>query len=58
MNFEPSLKDVYHVIENPLILNELDAVDLLSLRARVQDIVDPELDALWEVLLARTSSLG
>ena len=54
----PILDDIYYVIENPLVLNDLDANDLLSLRAAVQGIPDAGLDGLWELLQARTSSLG
>jgi hypothetical protein len=54
---EAILKEIYYTIENPMILNELDANDLLSLKAQVQGITNPDLDPLWELLLVRTASL-
>jgi len=55
---KPILDDIYYVIENPLVLNDLDANDLLSLKAAVQGIPDAGLDDLWDLLQVRTSSLG
>lgn len=57
MNMDPILKEIYQVVDNPLILNDLDANDLLSLKAQVQGIPDQGLDDLWALLLVRTSSL-
>lgn len=52
------MKEIYFTVENPIVLNELDANDLLSLKAQVQGMLDPDLDPFWELLQARTASLG
>ena len=42
--------------EFPEELDEIETNDLWSLKARLQDIDDPELDGLWDTVCAMTAS--
>jgi hypothetical protein len=53
--YAPRIPDL---VENPQLLDELDPEDLFSLQAALQEMDDPHLDDLWELVLARTGSLS
>lgn len=46
-----------HLVENPILLNELETEDLFSLKAALQNDDDPRLDSLWELVVQMTGSL-
>lgn len=52
--YAPRIPDL---VENPQLLDELDPNDLFSLHAALQEMDDPRLDNLWELVCVRTSSL-
>lgn len=55
--FDPTVPSLQQIVENLWLLDELETEDLISLRAALQDDPDPELDDLWTLVTARTSSL-
>lgn len=51
-------QEIYWLAEAPEEIETLETGDLWSLRARLEDMPDPALDALWRAVLVRTGSAG
>jgi hypothetical protein len=56
LELDMATQEIYWLAEYPEELDEIDPNDLWSLKARLQDIDDPELDALWTTVCAMTAS--
>lgn len=48
---------INQLLNNLQLLDELETDDLHSLQAALQEDDDPQLDGLWNLVLARTGSL-
>ena len=51
-------QEIYWLAEVPEEIETLPEGDVWSLRARLEDMPDPALDALWRAVLVRTGSAG
>jgi len=51
-------QEIYWLAEAPEEIETLEEGDIWSLRARLEDMPDPTLDALWRAVLVRTGSAG
>jgi hypothetical protein len=51
-------QEIYWLAEVPEEVSALEDGDVWSLRARLEDMPDPALDALWNAVLVRTGSAG
>ncbi len=51
-------QEIYWLAEAPEEISGMEDGDLWSLRARLEDMPDPTLDALWRAVLVRTGSAG
>ena len=51
-------QEIYWLAEAPEEVSTLPEGDVWSLRARLEDMPDPALDALWRAVLVRTGSAG
>ena len=56
MHLDQATQEIYWLAEFPDELDEIETNDLWSLKARLQDIDDPELDGLWDTVCAMTAS--
>ena len=56
LDLDQATQEIYWLAEFPDELDEIETNDLWSLKARLQDIDDPELDGLWESVCAMTAS--
>ena len=56
MHLDQATQEIYWLAEFPEELDEIETNDLWSLKARLQDIDDPELDGLWDTVCAMTAS--
>ena len=56
MHLDQTTQEIYWLAEFPEELDEIETNDLWSLKARLQDIDDPELDGLWDTVCAMTAS--
>ena len=56
MHLDQATQEIYWLAEVPEELDEIETNDLWSLKARLQDIDDPELDGLWDTVCAMTAS--
>jgi hypothetical protein len=54
----PIEQEIYWLAEAPEEIETLEEGDIWSLRARLEDMPDPTLDALWRAVLVRTGSGG
>jgi hypothetical protein len=54
----PIEQEIYWLAEAPEEISDMEEGDLWSLRARLEDMPDPALDALWRAVLVRTGSAG
>ncbi len=51
------IQEIYWLAEFPDAILEVSPVDLFSLKARLQDMEDPDLTPLYDTVCALTSSL-
>lgn len=58
MNAAGHVSGIAHLVENLQLVDELETDDLFSLKAALQEDMNPEFDSLWELVLARTGSLS
>ena len=56
LDLDQATQEIYWLAEFPEELDEIETNDLWSLKARLQDIDDPELDGLWDTVCAMTAS--
>lgn len=56
MSTDLATQEIYWLAEFPDALDDLETGDLWSLKARLQDLPDPELDALYDIVCTLTAS--
>jgi hypothetical protein len=56
MSTDLATQEIYWLAEFPDALEDLESGDLWSLKARLQDLPDPELDTLYEIVCNMTAS--